>query len=239
MRQACFLAVLATLGAFLALVGASVAAAGSTPSIRVTFSGTATGRFVDTERWVLLSSGECYLRRLRDQRTSVTWALAFSGGRGLAALSAPTVQGAVKGTMVKDSCDDVAEESPPDAPADWLQSVSCSDNLAAVRPGRATWSGGVLRVQGPTLGLSKKAVCSAVPRSDELNVRIPLPVSRILALKRGGRLLLAVGTDLRATGSYRPRASCAHIAKPYDGYRSFDDCVDTFSWSGRVTVTRL
>ena len=75
--------------------------------------------------------------------------------------------------MVKDSCDDVAEELPPDAPSDWIQSVSCNDRLTAARPGRATWSGGVLRVQGPTLMLSKKAVCSAVPRSDELNVRIP------------------------------------------------------------------
>jgi hypothetical protein len=236
--QARFLTVLAVLGAFLALAGAATAAAG-TPSIRVTFSGTATGRFVDTERWVLLSAGDCYLRRLRDQRTSLTWASSFSGGPALAALSAPTVQGAVKGTMVKDSCDDVAEELPPDAPADWLQSVSCNDPLAAVRPGRATWSGGVLRVQGPTFELAKTAVCSVVPRSDELNVRIPLPASRILALKRGGSLRLSVGTDRAATGSYRPRARCTHIAKPYDGYRSFDDCTDTFSWSGTLTVTRL
>ena len=239
MRQARSLTVLATLGALLALSAASAAAAGRTPAIRVTFSGTAAGRFVDTERWVLLSSGECYLRRLRDQRTSVTWASEFSGGRALAAVSAPTVQGAVKGTMVRDSCDDVAEELPPDAPSDWIQSVGCNDGLAAERPGWATWSGGVLRVQGPTLALSKKAVCSAIPRSDELNVRISLPDSRIMALKRGGRLQVAVGTDHRATGSYRPRARCTHIAKPYDGYRSFDDCADTFSWSGTVTVTRL
>jgi hypothetical protein len=238
-RQAHFLTVLATLAAVLALAGASVAAAGSTPSVRVTFSGTATGRFVDTERWVLLSSGECYLRRLRDQRTTVTWAAAFSGGAGLTVLSTPTVHGAVKGTMVKDSCDDVAEELPPDAPSDWLQSVSCNDPLTAVRPGRATWARGVLRVQGPTLELSKKAVCTAVPRSDELNVLIPLPVARILALRRGGSLRWAVGTNRSATGSYRVRARCTHIAKPYDGYRSFDECVDTFSWSGTVTVTRL
>jgi hypothetical protein len=238
-RRARSLTALAALTAVLALAGASVAASGSTPAIRVTFSGSAQGRFVDTERWVLLSSGECYLRRLRDQTTSATWASSFSGARGLAVLSAPTVQGAVKGTMDKDSCDDVAEELPPDAPADWLQSVSCNDSLGAVRPGWATWSSGVLRVQGPTLELSKTAVCSAVPRSDELNARIVLPVSRIQALKRGGQLRFAVGTDSPATGSYRPRANCVHSAKPYDGYRSFDECVDTFSWSGTVTVTRL
>jgi hypothetical protein len=238
-RQARSLTVLAALGALLALSAVSAAAAGSTPSIRVTFSGTAAGRFVDTERWVLLSSGECYLRRLRDQNTSVTWASEFSGGRALAAVSAPTVQGSVQGTMVKDSCDDVAEELPPDAPSDWIQSVTCSDRLAAERPGWATWSGGVLRVQGPTLGLPATAVCSAIPRSDELNASIPLPAARIMALRRGGRIQVPVGTDRRGTGSYRPRARCTHIAKPYDGYRSFDDCVDTFSWSGTVTVTRL
>lgn len=239
MRQARLLTALVALAAALAVVGASAAAAGTTPAIRVTFSGTATGRFVDAERWVLLSSGECYLRRLRDQRTSVTWTTVFSGGRALAARSAPAVSGTVKGTMVKDSCDDVAEELPPDAPADWLSSVTCNDRLAAVRPGSAVWSGGTLRVQGPTLALSRKAVCSVVPRSDELNVRIPLPVARVAQLKRGGRLQLQVGSDHRATGTYRPRAACVHIAKPYDGYRSFDECVDTFSWSGTITVTRL
>jgi hypothetical protein len=225
--------------AAVAASSAAPAATGPTPSIRVTFSGIATGRFVDTERWVLLSAGDCYLRRLRDQSTSVTWTTVFSGGRALAARSAAAVSGGVKGTMVKDSCDDVAEELPPDAPADWLSSVNCNDRLSATRPGSAVWSGGVLRVQGPTLELSKRAVCSVVPRSDELNVRIPLPVSRVAQLKRGGRLQIVVGTDRRATGTYRPRAACTHIAKPYDGYRSFDACVDTLSWSGTITVTRL
>ena len=49
--------------------------------------GTAAGRFNDVERWVLLSSNECYLRRLRDQKTSLSWSielqrrpLARSGG---------------------------------------------------------------------------------------------------------------------------------------------------------------
>jgi hypothetical protein len=225
--------------ATVAVSSAAPARTSAPPSIRVTFTGTAQGRFVDTERWVLLSAGDCYLRRLRDQRTSVTWTTVFSGGRALAARSAPTVSGGVKGTMVKDSCDDVAEELPPDAPADWLSSVTCNDRLSATRPGSATWSAGVLRVRGPTLELSRKAVCSVVPRSDELNVRIPLPVSRVVQLKPGARLQIAVGTDRRSTGSYRPRATCTHIAKPYDGYRSFDECVDTLSWSGTITVTRL
>ena len=47
-------------------------------------AGTAAGRFNDVERWVLLSSNECYLRRLRDQKTSLSWNLSFSGGRSLA-----------------------------------------------------------------------------------------------------------------------------------------------------------
>lgn len=225
----------------LAIVGtaASAPAAGGVPSIRVTFTGTATGRFQDVERWVLLSSGECYLRRMRDQSTTLSWSSGFAGGRVLSAVGAPSVAGTVHGTEVKDSCDDVAEELPPDAPADWLQSLSCNDPLGLERPGRATWSGGVLRVSGPTVTLSKKAACSALPRSDELNVRVVLPASRILALKRGGRIQIAVGSGKPATGTYRPRASCVHIAKPYDGYRSFDECVDTFTWSGTVTVTRL
>lgn len=211
----------------------------ATPSIRVTFTGTATGTFNDVERWILLSSNECYLRRLRDQKSSLTWSLTFAGGRSLASSNASTVKGAVSGTEVRDSCDDVAEELPPDAPADWLRTLRCSDPLLVMRGGRATWSNGVLRVQAPTVAVSKKAVCTAALRSEELNARIALPVERVLKLARGGKIRVAVGSAKPATGSYRPRANCLHIAKPYDGYRSFDECVDTLRWSGTVTVTRL
>ena len=73
----------------------------STPSLRVTFSGSAAGDFSDVERWVLLSSNECYLRRMRNQSTSLTWNVGFTGGRSLSALAAATVKGAVKGTQVQ------------------------------------------------------------------------------------------------------------------------------------------
>jgi hypothetical protein len=221
-----------------AAASASRASAG-TPSIRVVFTGTASGHFDDVERWVLLSSGECYLRRMRDQKTSLTWSMAFSGGRTLAAASAQAVTGSVAGTEVKDSCDDVAEELPPDAPDDWLQTLTCNDKLNAIRPGRATWVGGILRLNAPVVAVPKNAVCTALPRSEELNARIRLPVSRIAALKRGASIRIAVGSNRPATGTYRPKANCIHAAKPYDGYRSFDQCADTLTWRGTVTVTRL
>ena len=238
MRPVAFL--LAVLSAALAVAAAgSATAATATPSIRVTFAGTAAGRFNDVERWVLLSSNECYLRRLRDQKTSLSWNLSFSGGRSLATAGAATVKGAVSGTEVRDSCDDVAEELPPDAPADWLHSLNCSDPLLVRRGARATWSNGVLRVLGPSVAVGKKAVCTAPVRSDELNAKIALPVARVMKLARGAQLRIAVGSARPATGNYRPRAYCLHIAKPYDGYRSFDQCVDTLEWSGTITITRL
>ena len=230
---------LAVLSAAIVVTSAAGAAAATSPSIRVTFSGTAAGRFNDVERWVLLSSNECYLRRLRDQKTALSWSMSFSGGRTLAAAGAATVKGTVSGTEVRDTCDDVAEELPPDAPADWLRSLNCNDPLLVKRAGRATWSQGVLRVKGPTVEVSKKAVCTAPVRSEELNARIALPVARVLKLARGAQLRIGVGSGKPATGSYRPRAYCLHIAKPYDGYRSFDECVDTLQWSGTITVTRL
>ena len=76
-------------------------------------------------------------------------------------------------------------------------------------------------------------------RSEELNAKIALPVARVLKLARGAQLRIAVGSAKPATGNYRPRAYCLHIAKPYDGYRSFDQCVDTLQWSGTITITRL
>lgn len=223
------------------LAGATVAGAGTpaTPSIRVTFTGSASGGFDDVERWVLLSSNECYLRRLRNQKTSLSWSLSFSGGRALASVAGATVTGSVSGTEVRDSCDDVAEELPPDAPTDWLRRLSCTDPLLVKRPARATWTGGVLRVEGPAVEVGKKAACTATVRSEELNAKIRLPVARVLELRRGAQLRVAVGSAKPATGNYRPRANCFHIAKPYDGYRSFDRCVDTLAWSGMVTITRL
>jgi hypothetical protein len=76
-------------------------------------------------------------------------------------------------------------------------------------------------------------------RSDELNARLALPLARVLKLARGAHLRFAVGSAKPARGDYRPRAYCLHIAKPYDGYRSFDKCVDTLRWSGTITITRL
>jgi len=236
-RRALFL----TLVFALMLVGSSTAVseAATTPSIRVTFTGTAEGRFVDVERWVLLSSNECYLRRLRDQKTSLTWSIGFAGGRFLSALSAGKIEGNVSGTEVRDSCDDVAEELPPEAPDDWLRSLTCDDPLATLRPGRASWSNGLLRVRAPVVAVAKTAVCTALPRSEEFEATVSLPVSRVLQLKRGGRIEVAVGSAKPRTGTYRPRANCQHPAKPYDGYRSYDQCVDTLRWSGTVAITRL
>jgi hypothetical protein len=96
-RPVAFLVIV--LSAVLAVAAAgSATAATATPSIRVTFTGTAAGRFNDVERWVLLSSNECYLRRLRDQKASLSWNVSFSGGRSLATAGAATVKGAVSGT---------------------------------------------------------------------------------------------------------------------------------------------
>lgn len=237
MRPTLLIALVLTLA--LAVASGPGAAARPTPSVRVTFTGSASGRFQDAERWILLSSNECYLRRMRDQSTSLTWSVGFAGGRSLAALSAVTVKGAVTGTEVRDSCDPVAEELPPDAPADWLHSLNCNDPLHLRRQGKATWANGVLRVQAPVAEVARNSVCTAIPRSEELYARIALPTSRVAKLRRGARLEIAVGSAKPATGTYNPRVNCFHIAKPYDGYRSLDQCVDTLHWSGTVTITRL
>ena len=92
---------LAVLSAVIVVASAAGGATATSPSIRVTFSGTAAGRFNDVERWVLLSSNECYLRRLGDQKTALSWNMSFSGGRALAAAGAASVKGAVSGTEVR------------------------------------------------------------------------------------------------------------------------------------------
>ena len=125
------------------------------PSIRVTFSGTAAGRFNDVERWVLLSSNECYLRRLRDQKTALSWNLSFSGGRTLAAAGAATREGRRERDRGTRLVRRRRRGASTRRAGHWLHSLSCNDALLVERPGRATWSQGVLRVRGPPSSLEE------------------------------------------------------------------------------------
>jgi hypothetical protein len=233
--------------ALVAGLGAGANAAGTAPQLRlqVTFTGTAQGHFTDVERWQSLASSQCVLRRSRDETIGVSWSLSWRGAPGVRATlaSPPTSQGAVAGTEVRDSCDIAPADLPSDAPQDWLASVTCNDPLEAGGSGlltlarRATQI--VVGVTTPEFAVSPDAACTASPRSDQLRARVPISVASLASLKRGASKSFNVGSSLTRFGSYVPQFNCMHAAKPYDGYRSFDQCLDLLTWSGTLRVTRL
>jgi hypothetical protein len=210
--------------------------------VQVAFTGSATERFQDVERWIFLEANECYLRRTRDQQSQLSWSALWTGtvGRGLK-LATNGGQGVVSGTEVRDTCDE--EELPPDAPEDWLASITCSDPLTPSSTLTATWGGTaarpVLELRGQTFGLAPEAVCSAIPRSTEVFARIPLNAKTLANLKPGKALVIPVGSSLTRYGDYTPQANCKHEAKPYEGYRSMDECGSAFVWSGQVRILTI
>lgn len=237
---------LALLGVLLvALVAASVGESAAKPKplrVQIAFSGTATGRLQDVERWILLDENECYLRRTREQQVQLSFAGSWTGIVGKALrLTATGGSGTVSGAELRDSCDEQA--LPPDAPADWIASIRCSDPVAPSAMLTASWAGTAARptleVNGPTFSLSPDAICSAVPRTTELFAHVPLAGATLAKLAAGKSLVIGVGTAQTRYGDYTPQANCQHNAKPYDGYRSEDACADAFSWSGQLRITRI
>ena len=233
--------------AAVATLGAGAGTAGTAPALRlqVSFSGAAQGTFRDVERWTSLSTNQCVLRRSRDETVNLSWSYSWrgaSGGRpGQAA--APTAQGAVAGTEVRDSCDIAPAELPSDAPADWMRSVTCNDPLEA--EGSATLVVAqrtkqmIVQVALPEFAVSPDAECTAYPRSDQLRARVPLELAALKRLRPGASLSFTVGSAVTRFGAYAPQHNCMHAAKPYDGYRSYDECLDLLTWSGTLRVTRV
>jgi hypothetical protein len=210
--------------------------------VRIAFTGSGTERFQDVERWIFLEENACYLRRTRDQQAQLTWAGAWIGAVGKTLkVTATGGQGVVSGSEVRDTCDE--DELPPDAPENWIASLSCSDPVTASSVLAASWHGTparpVLELAGPTYTLAVEAVCSVIPRSTDVFANIPLSRKTLESLKPGKALVIPVGSTLTRYGDYTPQANCKHEAKPYEGYRSVDECLSAFAWSGQVRSSTI
>ncbi len=211
----------------------------------MTFAGTAQGTFTDVERWTSLATNQCVLRRSRDETVDLSWSFSWRGASGArpAQAAPPASQGSVAGTEVRDSCDIAPAQLPADAPQDWLRSVTCDDPLEA--GGNATLAlvqrtkQVIVQVATPDLSVSPDAECTASPRSDQFRARVPLELAALKRLRPGASLSFAIGSGVTRFGAYVPRLNCMHAAKPYDGYRSYDSCLDLLTWSGTLRVTRL
>jgi hypothetical protein len=216
------------------------AAAVAKGPLDVSFTGSGTGHLVDVQRWILLEENECYLREAIDQTATLSWTLGWrvplGGGVG-APVGAPAMQGTVSGADVGDLCGEELTD-PEDVPENWIHSTQCGDTLTA-GPGsltaRTRAGNLILTASGPQYDLPAGAVCSLRPRSAELQARVVIPLKK---LQPGTTMRIAVGSTVERWGTYVPHLNCMHAAKPYDGYRSFDECGDDLSWTGTLVVSR-
>jgi hypothetical protein len=76
-------------------------------------------------------------------------------------------------------------------------------------------------------------------RNDQFASHVSISQKKLAALRKGQSLTLPVGTSHPGPGDvYAPALDCSQATKPYEGYRTTDQCTDQLSWSGTVKVTR-
>jgi type 1 fimbria pilin len=224
------------------LVLASAAAAASRPSYTISFTGNGTERQNDTRKNIQ-DSGVCDSAEHVDVTASLAWSASwnrFQPGKGAAAGPVRIEGSAIQGTDVKDACGLDLSQAPPG----WVGQTSCAQTLAmsaapSVAVERKTAKALVLALTAPSLAVPVGAGCALNVRNDQLVTHVSVPLKKLNALRRGQSLVFATGTLRPGPGDlYAPTLDCSQPTKPYEGYRTADECNDALSWSGTVKITR-
>jgi hypothetical protein len=236
--RAIFLIVLAAL-----VVASAAAAKTAVPTYSVTFTGNGSERQQDTKKNIQ-DSGVCDSAEHVDVSATLLWSTSWSKFRpGKGAAAGPTkIDGsAIQGTDVKDACGLDLSQAPPG----WAGQTSCSQSLVVsaaptLAVARKTATTLVLAFTAPSLAVPVGAGCSLNVRNDQLTAHVSISQKKLAALKKGGSLVLSTGTSRPGPGDlYAPTLDCSQPTKPYEGYRTADDCADQLSWSGTVKITRV
>ena len=244
---------LATAGFFVlpAAATSKPALPAATETIRVTFTGSGGGRYLDVTRWLEDSTRECYARKVADETLSVSWTISWNTtivqrGQQLELRRATplerTIDGSVNGTAVRDYCDE-PEEGPEEVGADWPGTTVCDGPMGVVSRGVVSLTKGPspnLMLRGPVFG-SPPSPCELDVRNDQLAAAVPLPSSAVRRLaSRGASVTIPVGTrHPTPRKSYMPTRLCSHFPHIYEGIVYLYDCEDTLTWDGSVTLTRV
>ena len=226
-----------------AAVAASAAVAAPAPSYTVTFTGSGSEHQLDNLKNIQ-DSGLCDSAEHIDVNATITWAASWSAFRpGKRPVTGPTgIDGSsVHGSDVKDACGLDLSQAPPG----WVDQTACSSALvAAGGPSlaleRSTPKLLVLAVSAAPVAVPVGVGCGLNVRNDQLAAHVSVPRAKLNALKKRGSLTFAVGTAHPGPGdSYAPTLDCSQATKPYEGYRTADECHDTLSWNGTVKITRV
>jgi hypothetical protein len=226
-----------------ALVVASSATATTAPIYSITFTGSGTEQQHDTRRNIQ-DSGVCDSAEHVDVTARLAWTASWSRfrpGRGAAAGPVRIDGAAINGSDVKDACGLDLSQAPPG----WVGQTSCSQALAmsaapTLSTARKSSSALVLAFSGPALAVPVGVGCALNVRNDQLVAHVSIPQKKLTALRKGQSLVFPTGTSRPGPGdSYAPSLDCSQPTKPYDGYRTADECSDSLSWTGTVKITRV
>lgn len=230
--------------ALAAVISGSTALAAGPPTYTIAFTGAGTEHHVDTQQNIQ-DSGLCDSAEHVDVTATLAWSATWPGFKvgGGSALAGPARidSSRIVGTHVKDACGLPLDQ----APDGWVTQNACdaslvvagSPQLAVVRKSAASL---VLAVSAPAFSVPVSALCPLNVRNDQLSTHVVVTLKKLQALKKRGKLTLAVGTTRPGPGDfYAPSLDCSRPTKPYEGYRTADRCQDEMSWSGTVTITRV
>jgi len=221
----------------------AAATAATTPAYTITFTGTGLEHQLDTLQNIQ-DSGLCDSAEHIDVTASLAWSATWAGfrptGKSVAGTGSRIEGSTVTGTNVKDACGLDLSLAPPG----WVSQSSCAASLLVsaspqLAVARKTATSLVLAVAAPSFAVPVGAGCSLNVRNDQLAAHVVVPLKKLNALKRHASLTLQVGTLHPGPGDlYAPTLDCSQATKPYDGYRTADQCRDDLSWNGTVKITR-
>lgn len=223
-------------------VAAAAAAAATAPTYTVTFTGSGTEQQHDTRRNIQ-DSGVCDSAEHVDVTASLTWSTSwarFRPAKGAAPGPVRIDGSAIQGTDVKDACGLDLSQAPPG----WVGQTSCAQALAlsaapSLQLQRKTATALLLAFSAPSLAVPVGAGCALNVRNDQLVAHVSVPQKKLAALRKGQSLAFSIGTSRPGPGDlYAPTLDCSQPTKPYEGYRTADECNDALSWSGTVKITR-
>jgi hypothetical protein len=227
-----------------ALVAASAATANTAaPVYTVTFTGNGSEQQQDTKKNIQ-DSGVCDSAEHVNVNATLLWSASWSKfrpGKGAAAGPVKIDGSAIQGTDVKDACGLDLSQAPPG----WVSQTSCAQSLVmsaapTLTVARKTTTALVLAFSAPSLAVPVGAGCSLNVRNDQLVAHVTISQKKLAALKKGASLVVSTGTSRPGPGDlYAPALDCSQPTKPYEGYRTADDCSDQLSWSGTVKLTRV
>lgn len=226
----------------LAAIVTAAAVAAPAPTYTVTFAGSGSEHQLDNLRNIQ-DSGLCDSAEHIDVNATLSWSATWNGfrpGKRAAAAGSKVDGSSIQGSDVKDACGLDLSLAPPG----WVNQSTCSSALvAAGGPSfslvRTTAKAYVLAFAATPVAVPVGVGCGLNVRNDQFAAHVTVPRAKLTALKKRGSLTLAVGTAHPGPGDdYAPTLDCSQPTKPYEGYRTADQCQDTLSWSGTVKITR-